>query len=59
VLREAPRYYQMWGAKSTGSQAACEALGGILAFSATGGREPAWQHRRIREYLLGSSAPAP
>jgi hypothetical protein len=58
ALKDAPRYYQWWGMKSNGSQAACAALGGILAFSATGGREPAWQHRRIREYLLGSSAPA-
>ena len=57
VLKDAPPYYQMWGTKSNGSQAACEALGVILAFSATGGREPAWQHRRIREYLLGSGAP--
>jgi hypothetical protein len=57
ALKDAPPYYRMWGTKSSGSQAACEALGGILAFSATGGREPAWQHRRIREYLLGSGAP--
>jgi hypothetical protein len=58
VLAGAPLYYRTWGTKSNGSQAACAALGGILAFSATGGREPAWQHRRIREYLLGSDAPA-
>jgi hypothetical protein len=58
VLKEAPLYYQAWGTKSHGSQVACEALGGILAFSATGGREPAWQHRRIREHLLDSGAPA-
>ena len=59
ALKDAPPFYQTWGAAGNGSQAACEALGGILAFSATGGREPEWQHRRIREYLLGSVAPVP
>jgi len=58
VLKDAAPFYQTWGAARNGSQAACEALGGILAFSATAGREPTWQHRRIREYLLGSDAPA-
>jgi hypothetical protein len=58
VLQDAPRYYQMWGTKGNGSQAACASLGGILAFSATGGREPAWQHRRLREYLFGAGAAA-
>ncbi len=56
LLIDAPRYYQSWGRASTGSEAACKALGGILAFSATGGREPAWQHRRIRETLLAAKA---
>ena len=58
VLEGAPRYYQTWGTKTDGRQAACAALGGILAFSATGGRETAWQHRRIRECLLGPVADA-
>ncbi len=58
LLHDAPRYYQSWGKASNGIEAACNALAGILAFSATGGREPAWQHRRIREYLLGVGVPA-
>lgn len=52
LLEGASRYYQMWANAKNGNEAASNALGGILAFSATGGKEPAWQHRRIREYLL-------
>jgi len=52
LLEKAPRYYQYWGKAKDGNEAACNALGGILAFSATGGKEPAWQHQRIRESIL-------
>lgn len=51
LLAAAPRYYQLWATAPSGNEAATKALCVVLAFSATGGREPAWQHRRIREYL--------
>jgi len=56
LLEGAPGYYQYWVKARNGNEAAINALCGILAFSATGGREPAWQHRRIREYLLSGEA---
>jgi len=56
LLEVAPYYYKTWAKARNGNEAACNALCGILAFSATGGREPAWQHRRIREYLLSDEA---
>jgi len=56
LLEGVPRFYQSWGKASNGSEAACKALSEILAFSATAGREPAWQHRRIRKYLLDAPA---
>ena len=56
LLEGAPGYYQSWVKATTGNEAAINALCGILAFSATAGKEPAWQHRRIREYLLSPEA---
>ncbi len=56
LLENAPGYYQSWARARNGNEAASNALCGVLAFSATGGREPAWQHCRIREYLLCDGA---
>lgn len=52
LLETAPRFHQIWMRAANGREAACAALSVILAFSATGGREPAWQHQQIRNVLV-------